>query len=218
MLSMVPNVNRDLDPKLCMSSTEFFDSSHETIHRCLQGLNIGSQPLTERAQIIFGFVRDQIEYEFKAKLRRAEYRASHVLSEGRGFCIQKATLLAALGRGAGIPTALVLSDLRDRTLPRNIVDAMGTDVLYRHGFNAFFLNDHWLLVDASLTRALATRKGLRLVNFDGLNDALLANTTVRGTPHAEYIRWHGLFADLPYQEIMETFRQLYSNANLEVLT
>ncbi|MGE3737208.1 MAG: transglutaminase, partial [Blastocatellales bacterium] len=112
-------------------------------------------------------------------------------------------------RAAGIPTALVLTDLRDYTLSPRIREMLGTDIMHHHGLNAFYLDGRWLKADASLSPDIMQRKGYRLVEFNGQQDALLAPTTLAGQPHAEYLVFHGLYDDLPYEQIMAAFRAAY---------
>ena len=205
------------DPDSCLGSTRFIDSGHEWILDLVSRLGVSSLSIRERAVLLFEFVRDQIEYDFRAKLTPGEYIASCILSERKGFCVQKAVLLCALGRAAGVPTALVFSDLKDHTLPPEIVQAIGTNVLHYHGLNAFHLEGDWLIVDASLSPDVVERKGYRLVEFDGTGEALLHSTTSSGDPHAEYVRFHGMFPDLPFDRMFQAFLDAYRNADLEAL-
>jgi acyl-coenzyme A thioesterase PaaI-like protein len=205
------------DPEACLESTKFIDATHPEIVQCVASIGIEDLSPTERARKLFEFVRDQVRYEFMAKLGEDEYVASRVLADGKGFCVQKAVLLCALGRAAGIPSALVLSDLRDDTLPEKIVSAMGTNIMFHHGLNAFHLNGRWIKADASLSAVLASKKDYQLVEFDGTMDALQAATTLAGEPHCEYVRFHGLYVDLPFGQMMQAFMQAYAQADIAAL-
>ena len=217
-ISSVPaSREQDLDPETCLQPTGIIDAAHPSITRCVASLGIDALPPAEKARSLFEFVRDEIRYEFMAKLGKDEYVASRILADGKGFCVQKAVLLCALGRAAGIPTALVLSDLRDDTLPEKIVSAMGTNVMFHHGLNAFYLNGRWIKVDASLSPDIVDKKGYRLVEFDGVADALQAATTQAGAPHSEYVRFHGFYADLPFGQMMQAFTGAYAKADIAAL-
>jgi len=209
--------DRTLDPRRCLGATPFIEAEAPAIREAAQACLDCAMTEPERAAALFRFVRDEIAYEFLAKLDAEEYRASRVLAARRGFCVQKAVLLCALGRAAGIPTTLVLSDLRDRTLPDRFLRAMGTDTMFHHGLNAFYLEGRWLLADASLSPDVVRRKSYRPVEFDGTQDALSAPTTIDGVPHADYLRFHGLFADLPFEQTMQAFMHAYRGADLEAL-
>lgn len=207
----------DLDPADCLGPTFFINSDHASVVECLAKLDVGKLSAREKAVRIFEFVRDKIEYEFRAKLEREKYVASGILRDRRGFCVQKAVVQCALGRAAGIPTALVMVSLRDHTLPRRIVEAMRTDTLNYHGLGAFYLEGRWLRADATLSPALVKRKGYRLVEFDGREEAIFSPTTLAGKPHGEYVRWIGAYADLPIDDMLADFHRFWQTADMEAL-
>lgn len=200
-----------------LAPTPFVESAHPTIVALVDDLRVRGMPPVERAAALFRFVRDDIRYEFMAKLTAEEYRASHVLREGRGFCVQKAVLLCALSRAAGVPCALVMSDLVDHSLSPSIASMLGTNVMFHHGLNAFLLAGRWLKADASLSPDLSRRKGYRQVEFDGSADALIPATTFAGTPHATYRQFHGTYDDLPFEQMLRAFRAGYQHVDMQAL-
>jgi hypothetical protein len=202
----------------CLRATPFIDAGHPSITGLVDGLGVRELPPVDRARMLFEYVKREVRYEFSAKLVADEYVASNVLAQGRGFCVQKAVLLAALGRAAGIPTALVLSDMRDHTLPRWVAEALTTDVMHHHGLDAFYLDGQWWKVDASLSPDVTERKGYRDVAFAGNGDALLPETTLAGAPHAEYLTFHGAYDDLPFAQMLEAFGRAYANADVQKLS
>lgn len=204
-------------PEECLGPTPCMDSDHPSVRAVLERLGIRGLSQVERAARLFEFVRDEVRYEFMAKLTPEEYRASYVLEAGRGFCVQKSVLLCALARAAAVPCALVLSDLVDHSLSARIVRALGTNVMHHHGLNAFHLGGRWVLADASLSPDVVSRKGYRQQRFDGTADALLPATTIAGAAHAEYVRFHGAYADLPFDQMLSAFAAAYQSVDLEVL-
>ncbi|MDQ1341408.1 MAG: hypothetical protein QG571_22 [Pseudomonadota bacterium] len=210
-------VSRDLDPATCLAATRFIDSSHPAILAAVDAIATGPDDITLAAEL-FGFVQNDIRYEFRAKMVPEQYVASYVLEHGQGFCVQKAVLLCALGRAAGIPTALVMSDLTDHTLPPPITQVMGGNTMFQHGLNAIFLNGRWLLADASLSPDIVRRKRYRPIVFDGTRDALHSSTRLDGAPHADYQNFHGLFADLQFEQMMNAFALSYPGVDPLALT
>lgn len=198
-------------------ATQLIDATHPSIVELVAALRVRELGPVERARTVFEYVKREVRYEFAAKTAREDYVASHVLAAGRGFCVQKAVLLAALGRASGIPTAVVLSDMRDHSLPRWVADALTTDIMHHHGLNAFFLGGRWLKADASLSPDVTTRKGYRDVGFDGETDALLAPTTLAGAQHAAYLAFHGLYDDLPFDQMLAAFGRAYAGADVQAL-
>ncbi len=202
-----------VDTSPFLEPAEFIDSTHPLILETVDEIGVLGLGLRERAVQLFRYVRDRILYEFGTKQNRADYVASNVLREQRGFCVQKAVLLCALGRAAKIPTALLLCDMKDHALPPRMVSLIGTDIMYHHGFSAFYLDGKWVKADATLSLDIVEKKGYRQVEFDGTADALLSSTTRDGRPHAEYIRIHGFYPDLPFDQMMEAFFEAYKNAD-----
>ncbi len=86
--------------------------------------------------------------------------ALETLTNRRGDCNEQAALLAALGRAAGIPTAVEagLVYLRGR--------------FYYHAWNAFYL-DGWITADATLGQLPADVTHIRLVRDEGAGLAAL---------------------------------------------
>lgn len=214
---MLPPFDRSLDPAQCLGATRHIDVDTPAIGELVRSLDLASLPPRARAERVFRFVRDAIRYRFAAPADPAAYVASRILDDGAGFCVQKALVTCALGRAAGVPTAIVLADLRDRSLSRTIVAALGTDIMFHHGLTAFHVDGAWRIADASLSPDLITRKGYRQVEFDGRSDAVMAATTTDGRPHAEYLAIHGLYADLPFAQMLEAFAAGYAAADVRLL-
>ena len=206
------------DPADCVAPTSFINADHPSIRQCMERLDVLGLTPIERAKRVFEFVRDEITYDFLAKLKREEYEASYTLRVGQGFCTQKAVLLAALGRGAGIPTALVLTDLRDNSLPERVIRAMGGSNLFEyHGSVAFHLGGRWVKADATLSPDVVRRRRYRPVEFNGRQDALLAPTTLEGKPHIRYESVRGVYADLPFDEMVRVLEERFQRIDVEAL-
>lgn len=205
-------------PGACLTPTRYIESTHPAIVDCVERLRVRELATPARAAALFRFVRDEICYEFMAKLTPEEYLASHVLQESKGFCVQKAVLLCALLRAAEVPCAIVLSDLVDHSLSPKIAGALGTNVMFHHGLNAFYVEGGWLKVDASLSPDVTMRKGYHLVEFDGTAEALLPETTLAGGPHATYARFHGTYAELPFDQMMNAFMVAYQHVDVLALS
>lgn len=205
-------------PEGYLSSTAFIDAEHPSIIGLVDDLQVRTLAPRERARVLFDYVKSRVRYEFSAKSSADDYLASRVLADGRGFCVQKAVLLAALGRAAGVPTALVMSDMRDHSLPAWVAEALTTDVMHHHGLNAFYLDGRWCRADASLSPDVTERKGYRPVIFVGDGDALLPATTLAGARHAEYLAFHGTYADLPFEQMLAAFARAYAGADVQRLS
>lgn len=205
------------DPANHLHETSYLTTKAPEVIEILDQIRVGALSQTERAIALFSFVRDQITFEFLPKQHQYMYKATHILEVGRGFCVQKATLLTTLGRAAGIPTALVFTDLRDQSLSPLAQQVIGTDILTYHGLAAFFLDGRWVKVDPTFSPEITKKKRYLPVEFDGTLDALIHPTTATGSPHAEYLRWHGYFQDLPFEAMIAAFTRTYPAGAFEHL-
>jgi transglutaminase-like putative cysteine protease len=187
-----------MNPRSSLAARYCLDSDHPSIRARAVELSQGSSDPRDTATRIFRFVRDHITYNFAPAVRtRADFRASHTLALGNGFCMQKAALYAALCRAAGIPARIGFQDIIDYKITGKFYEMMGGNELSFHGMNAVYLEGRWLKVDATLDRALCERKNYRLVEFDGRRDALLPRTDRAGDPHFTIRRQHLFYLDTP---------------------
>jgi len=63
----------------CLAPTRYVESTHSAIVDLVERLRVRELAPSTRAATLFRFVRDEIRYEFMAKLASEEYLASHVL-------------------------------------------------------------------------------------------------------------------------------------------
>lgn len=155
-------------------------------------------------------MRDQIRYDPRCALdAREAYRASVILERRRGYCVQKAVLLAALYRAAGIYARLGFADVRNHKTPERLRALMGTDLFVFHGYVEMWLDGRWLKATPAFDRQSTQLAGALLVTLDGDNDAMLHPVDPEGQPYIEYVQDRGSFADLPIDEILATLRATY---------
>ena len=51
---------------------------------------------------------------------------------------------------------------------------------------------------------------LKPLDFDGLKDSIYHPFDLEGNKHMEYVRYRGEFADVPIDQIIDTFRREYA--------
>lgn len=191
-----------------LKPTFYIDYDSPSVSRVVSELT-GAHP-HDMARAVFNFVRDEIPYNPYTPFYRAEhYRASETLERGEGFCVQKAVLLAALARASGIPTRLVFADIRNYLMPPKLWDMMKTNLFAFHGYNELHVDGRWVKVTPTFDTAMCKRLGLRVVEFDGHNQAIFHSHDLNGRLHIEYVNDHGVFDDLPLQTILNGFRSAY---------
>ncbi|MFC1609585.1 transglutaminase family protein [Myxococcota bacterium] len=191
-----------------LAPTEFIESEAPQVKALATSLK--KSTTQETAIALFYWVRDQIRYDVRTSADGREmYRATAIIERGSGYCVQKAVLLAALGRAAGIPTRLGFADVRNHKIPERMLDFMGTDLFAFHGYVEFHLAGQWVKATPAFDQETSRRAGALLVELDGTHDAMLHPVDPEGHPHIEYIRNRGSFADLPLEELQQTFREVY---------
>jgi transglutaminase-like putative cysteine protease len=194
-----------------LTPTYFIDSDSYTVLELAKVLTQKSKSLNDEAIKLFYWTRDEIRYDpyesFVSK-RRA-YKASAIIHAKKGWCIQKAVVLAALARARGIPTRLHFADIRNHQAPKKLIDNMGTDVFIYHGYAELFINYKWVKVTPAFNKELCDKFQLKIVEFDGDNDAILPEFTNNGEKYIEYLVDRGFEADLPLKKIFLAFFDYY---------
>ena len=191
-----------------LASTYTIDCAEPSIKKKATELTKGRQTEIDKAKAIFYFVRDQIKYNPKGGIAPLEeYRASATLKRGDGYCVQKAVLLAALARAAGIPTRLGFVNLRNHLLSKDIIDGLrGDNVMKYHGYALLYLNGKWIKATPSFDIELCREHKFIPVEFDGTKDAIFHRYNQEGNLHMEYIHNHGIYDEVPWEEILASRR------------
>lgn len=195
-----------------LQATPDIDCDHSSIRQLSEHLTQNCRTPNEKAVSLFYYVRDKCHYNMYATTGdRSAYRSSAILKSGQGWCLQKAILLASLGRAAGIPSRLILVAIRNHKSPPEAVELMGGNVFFPHAYNHFFLNGHWVKAAATFDREICERIQVPVVEFDGLHDAILPDRDLNGQPYIDYLEEYGYFADLPWEMIMENSYKVYGD-------
>ena len=193
-----------------LKPTRTIESHHLRIVDLASSLCSGISDPCERAVRLFEHVRDDIRYTVRVDFADIEaYRATATLDRGNGFCVPKSILLVSLMRAQGIPSRLHFADLRNRLVPDDLRDLMGTDIFYFHGYVEVHLDGRWLKVTPSFDPATCRRRGIVPTCFDGRSDALLSPLDADGRPQFEYLRDRGPSADLPFEDLLATLYREY---------
>ncbi len=191
-----------------LQATPFIDSDDPSIRQKAQELTKGVEDPIARAKEIFYFVRDRIKYNvYTPKASPHDFRASTTLARGEGYCVQKAILLTALCRAAGIPARLRFAIIRNHLMPPKLYEIMKSDILPWHGYAEIFLNGRWVKATPAFDLEMCQKQGIIPVEFDGLNDAKFHPRDLYGRPHIEYLKDRGPFDDPPLEEIQRALRE-----------
>ncbi|MCD6567532.1 MAG: transglutaminase family protein [Dehalococcoidia bacterium] len=190
--------------ELYLKPSELINADNEAIQETAKRLTLGCTCDEERISRLFYFVRDTIKYSvYMISTHPDDFKASTTLARGKGYCVQKAVLLTALGRAAGVPSRLVFAKIRNHRTPAHLMERTGTDVFPGHGYNQFYLHGEWINATATFDRELCLRMGFPMVEFDGTRHATLPTTDLKGNPFIEYLEVYPPRADVPLEWIAE---------------
>ncbi|MBU1711677.1 MAG: transglutaminase family protein [Proteobacteria bacterium] len=165
----------------------------------------------EQAVSLYYAVRDSIRYDpYSMNLSIEGLRASTTLSLGRGWCVAKAIILAACCRSLGIPARLGFADVRNHLTTARLREIMKTDVFFWHGYTSIYLDGLWIKATPAFNIELCEKFRLKPLDFDGLKDSIYHPFDLEGNKHMEYLRYRGEFADVPLDQIIESFSREYT--------
>jgi len=185
-----------------LKPTPAIDCETRSIKEKAQELTSRQEKITDKAKTIFYFVRDEIEYDPYLPRHLVEhYRASTILDRGGGYCVQKAVLLAALARAAGIPTRLRFANIRNHLHFGRLAKLMGTNLFIYHGYDELYIEGKWIKATPTFDLKMCRKHHIVPVEFDGKKDALFHTYNQDGELQIEYVCDHGHYQDLPFNEI-----------------
>lgn len=198
--------------QMYLQPTPFLNSRHPVIVKKAHELCGHLSASSEKARVLYHEVRDGCHYNmYRTSFNPDDYLASSILAQGEGFCLQKAILLSALARSAGIPARLCICAIRNHKAPPAAVRIMGDNVFFPHAYNQLYIDDRWVSAAATFDRSICERINVPVVNFDGSESVLLPAADLNGQPFIEYVEHYGSFADVPWQWIMETMPVYYGH-------
>lgn len=198
------------DLQAALRPTAFIESDHPGV-RDFAGRAMGdAADPRERAVRLYYATRDQIRYDpYRLELSVDALKASAVLMSARGWCVNKAVLLAALCRAAGIPARLGYADVRNHLSTERMRQTMQTDTFYYHGYTAILLDGRWVKATPAFNLSLCEKFGLQPLEFDGREDSIYHPFDLAGNRHMEYLQLRGEFDDVPLADIRRNFAEHY---------
>ena len=193
-----------------LTPTYYIDSDNAAIQAFAREAAGGAADEVDRAVRLYYAVRDRIIYDpYAVELTPQGFRASDCLAKGRGFCVLKAALLAAVARAAGIPARIGFADVKNHLATERLKRLMQTDMFYYHGYTELYLRGHWVKATPAFNIELCRRFRVLPLEFDGMTDSVFHPFDADNRRHMEYVNDHGAFADMPFEEIRRVFHRVY---------
>lgn len=190
--------------------TPFIDFDHPVVQEFALSSAKGATTDKEKAIRLFYEVRDMLRYNpYDLDFTPTGLKASTVIGKKRGFCISKAVVLAAAARFHNIPSRLGFADVTNHLSTEKLRKTMGTDLFIYHGYTELYLGGKWIKATPTFNLSLCTRFNVKPLEFDGEGDSIFHEFDANGQRHMEYVKYHGHFADLPFQRILNAFVETY---------
>ena len=188
---------------------EYVDSDHPDIRAFAARAVSPHASLLDKARSFYLAARE-IRYDYDLDYGDLEiYRASSVLRAGRGYCVGKASLFAALCRAGGVPARVAFADVTNHLSSERLREKMGTNFFAWHGFTEVKLGERWVKASPTFNATLCARFGVAPLDFDGKTDALLQAFDGAGNTFMRYEHLHGAFHDVPAKFLAAEMARLY---------
>ena len=202
-----------------LQPTEFFDFDKTSVNQKALEIIKNCETEKEKAIALFYWVRDEIKYNMLTYIPQVKdnFKASVTLQRRDGFCVSKSILLSSFARAVGIPARIHLVDLINHKISQRIIDMMGHNIMYYHGYSELYLNGKWVKLTPSFDAPTAIKgKFLPMCEFDGECDAVFPKYDDDGNQFGEYLMDRGVHADLPLEDIAKVFKEKYSFPKLSL--
>lgn len=201
-----------------LQPTEFLDYDRESVREFAVANTRGAKDDTEKAVALYYAVRDGFQYNpYIIDLRREGLRASNLLTRDRGYCVEKAVLLAAGARAVGVPSRLSFYIVRNHIATERLERALKKNYLVFHGAAEVFLSGTWLKTTPAFNEGLCKYLNVEPLEFDGMRDSIFQQYDRQGNVFMSYLHDYGAFADLPYElylsELDKHYPHIFGNAD-----
>ena len=193
-----------------LQATYFVDSDDAAIIAKARTLADGATDDVQIAERLFYAVRDGFRYDpYNLATEREAFKASNILGETATWCVPKSIVLTAMARASGIPARLGFADVRNHLTSEKLTETMGTDLFAWHGYSELWLNGRWVKLSTAFNKELCDRFGVKALEFDPVEGALMHPFDESGRRHMEYVRERGSYLDLPLADMFRTFAEVY---------
>jgi transglutaminase-like putative cysteine protease len=206
---MTNESDMDKEARVYTAPADYVDSDHPAIRAFAAAAAPPETAPLEKAKRFYLAARE-VRYDYDLDYADLEiYRASSVLKAGRGYCVGKASLFAALCRAGGVPARVAFADVTNHLSSERLREKMGTNYFAWHGFTEVRLDGKWVKASPTFNSTLCARFGVAPLEFDGATDALLQAYDGAGRTFMRYETLHGAFHDVPAKFLVAEMARIY---------
>ena len=193
-----------------LQPTEFLNYDDESVREFAERNTVGAKIEKEKAVNLYYAVRDGFQYNPNIlDLRREGLQASDLLKRNRGYCVEKAVLLAASARAVGVPSRLSFYIVKNHIATDKLEKILRKDYLVFHGAAELFLDGKWLKTTPAFNKNLCRYLNVEPLEFDGETDSIFQEFDKSGNVFMKYLHEYGSFDDLPYQLFLDELNKHY---------
>ncbi|MBL8019272.1 MAG: transglutaminase domain-containing protein [Leptospirales bacterium] len=197
-------------PEKCLEPTEFLNYKDTAVQHWLDENLPAGLSKTEQIQDLYYKVRDGWRYNpYTVHVEREKCTISFLLTQKHAYCTPKALLLAGFARAIGIPSRIGFGDVRNHLSSQRLIDHLRSENFAWHGFTELYLNNEWVACTPAFDKGLCRKFKVEPMEFDGTSDSLFQEFDKEGRRFMEYTRYRGIYADLPFEEMFTSLKEIY---------
>ncbi len=190
--------------------TEFMDYNSPVVRDFVRTCVSDDLDVTANVIRLYYKVRDSIWYDTHNVLFEPSFfTASNTVTNGFGFCVPKAILLAAAARSIGVPSRLGYVDVTNHLATEKVKKQMRSNVFVFHSYAELYLDGKWVKATPAFNISLCEKFDVEPLDFNGKDDSLFQQYNRHGEKYMEYVKDHGVFDDLPFDKMMDSFMSAY---------
>jgi len=193
-----------------LTPTYYFDYETKGIQQIVKEFNIDTLTEKEKAIQLYLKVRDAYRYDpYYLSFSKEHFKASNLVKQKKGHCIDKSIILIAGLWALGIPARIHLAKVKNHIGVERLVGAFGTNELTPHGMVDLYLDGKWLKISPAFNKSLCKMCKVEPLGFDGENDSIFQEFNNEGSMFMEYLEDYGHFEDVPLEFMISNARKHY---------
>jgi transglutaminase-like putative cysteine protease len=163
----------------------------------------------ENAIKLYEYVRDSFLYDpYHLNLRDEALQASAIILKKRAWCVEKAIVLTACFRKAGIPARLGFAIVKNHIGVEKLTHYLRRPEIVFHGFVDVFLEGNWSKCTPAFDTRICNFNKVEVLRWDGETDSLFQEY-LHEQKYMTYIHQYGVFDDVPVELMHDEMRKYY---------
>jgi len=193
-----------------LKPTFFINSESVEIHDFVnKNISDEDDDITKAVKLYYA-VRDGFFYDpYYLDFKKESMQASYLVNKKKGYCIEKAIVLAATYRNIGLPVRVGFANVRNHIGTERLEEFLGSNLLVFHGYTEVFLEGKWVKATPAFNKELCEMLNVEPLEFDGKTDSIFQEYNKLGRKFMAYEHYYGEFEDLPYDLMISELKKHY---------